>query len=81
MTHKNRSLAKLKVKKADCELIYNRSKALHATCAYMQQLFFMHRVVEPYGNDVRKRELKKNMLETILKTSKTCLESRIWGKE
>ena len=43
----------------------------------MQQLFFMQRVVEPFGNDVRKKE-KKNMRETILKRTKTCHESRIW---
>jgi hypothetical protein len=45
----------------------------------MQRLFFMHRVVEPFGNDVRKKE-KKNMCETILKRTKTCHESRIWEK-
>ena len=52
---------------------------MHATYAYMQQLFFMHRVVEPFGNDVRKKE-KKNMRETILKRTKSCHESRIWEK-
>ena len=59
MTHKNRSLVKLKFKKQIADLFTTDKKDLHATYAYMQQFFFMHRVVEPYGNDLRKKGKNK----------------------
>ena len=45
-------------KYTDCELIFNRLKALHANYAYMQQLYFKHGATKPFRNDVRKKERK-----------------------
>ena len=46
-------------KYTDCELIFNRLKALHANYAYMQQLYFNHVAAKHFRNVVRKRERKK----------------------